>query len=109
MFQPLRTVLSNSPSRGLCVPLGHSVATLGHCALLVFFPNMHRHLSVILDRVLEKVADPVMEQSTLVFFLTRFLDAVVSALQVVRCMSTQNRFPRDVLLNSHAYKEMVRL
>lgn len=88
--------------------LGYEVSTMVYAISVFFYPNEVELHKTILGRSLERLVDPTLDTSAHVFFFTRLVDAAVSMMQVVRCISTQNPFPRSLLESSHAFAEMQR-
>ena len=104
----MRKLLSNSPSSALTMVLGYESTMMVHAVSVFFFPGEPATHRTILERSLERLVDPSLDTSAHVFYFTRLLDAGVSMMQLVRCVSTQNPFPRAMLESSHAYSEMCR-
>ena len=77
-----------------------------HAAFVLFFPDMHQSASTVLEQSLVRLVDPTSEQAALVHFFTRLIEATISMLRVVRLMSTQDKFPKDLLFTSHVFVDM---
>jgi hypothetical protein len=84
----------------------YSTSILVHAILSIFFPLHRDDCALLLDRFLDQLKHPTMDDALLKFFFTRLTTASCNLLQVVRLLSTRDDFSRSLLESSHAFSTM---